>query len=291
MPSSSLFLRSSTTLVSALSVFFSLVSAGSSSYSNVQSYNAQNFFDGFDFFTDSDPTHGFVQYVSRDTANNLGIIGTDPNSAYMGVDSSSILDPTKGPGRASVRLQSKNSWTKGLFVLDVPHMPASVCGTWPAFWTLSTLTPWPNYGEIDILEGVSNHPQNLASLHDNGATTGVSTISGDARTFSGLLQTSDCNYHSTSSSTNPTGCGILDQNPNSFGDGFNSQGGAYVAMEWTDDQINVWLFNHGTEPSDITSASPDPSQWPKPSQSFGGPDVNIKDNFKQHQIIFDTTFW
>lgn len=39
------------------------------------------------------------------------------------------------------------------------------CGTWPAFWTLSEDGPWPQGGEIDIIQGVSVNTNNLTSLH------------------------------------------------------------------------------------------------------------------------------
>jgi beta-glucanase (GH16 family) len=53
-----------------------------------------------------------------------------------------------------VRLTSKNSYTHGLVILDLAHMPGGVCGTWPAFWMVGP--NWPNSGEIDIIEGVNS---------------------------------------------------------------------------------------------------------------------------------------
>ena len=37
-----------------------------------------------------------------------------------------------GAGRPSVRIASKKAWTHGLFIGDFAHVPAGVCGTWPA---------------------------------------------------------------------------------------------------------------------------------------------------------------
>jgi hypothetical protein len=53
--------------------------------------------------------------------------------------------PRNGPGRPAVRLISDNTYTHGLFVLDLSHMPYG-CGTWPAFWLLGP--DWPTNGEI-----------------------------------------------------------------------------------------------------------------------------------------------
>ncbi len=79
----------------------------------------------------------------------------------MRVDSDNTYDGTQpywlinGVGRPSVRIESAKSWTHGLFIADIKHMPTtkttSGCGTWPAFWTLGDGT-WPLHGEIDIVE-------------------------------------------------------------------------------------------------------------------------------------------
>lgn len=67
-------------------------------------------------------------------------------------------------GRDSIRIHSLAAYDDALFVLDLTHMPEG-CSTWPAWWTLSQAGPWPQGGEIDIIEGVNLNPQNLASLH------------------------------------------------------------------------------------------------------------------------------
>uniref|UniRef100_A0A914CM93 GH16 domain-containing protein n=1 Tax=Acrobeloides nanus TaxID=290746 RepID=A0A914CM93_9BILA len=36
-------------------------------------------------------------------------------------------------------------------------------GTWPAWWT--TNTPWPDMGEIDIIEGIGGNTWNTITLH------------------------------------------------------------------------------------------------------------------------------
>lgn len=71
----------------------------------------------------------------------------------MRVDSSSIVPPT-ARGRDSNRITSNNAYGDSVIILDLDHMPEG-CATWPAFWTLSQKGPWPNGGEIDIIEGLS----------------------------------------------------------------------------------------------------------------------------------------
>lgn len=58
-------------------------------------------------------------------------------------------------GRDSVRISSMNAWSEMVMILNLQHMPEG-CATWPAWWTLSKDGPWPNGGEIDIIEGKSS---------------------------------------------------------------------------------------------------------------------------------------
>jgi hypothetical protein len=80
----------------------------------------------------TDPTHGFVDYQNKQDAKALGLIDVQGTAAYMGVDHSRTFDYTKDVGRPSVRVHSKKTYDAGLFIADIQHMPASVCGTWPA---------------------------------------------------------------------------------------------------------------------------------------------------------------
>jgi hypothetical protein len=54
--------------------------------------------------------------------------------------------PTKAGPRESIRLEGKQRFNRGLFIIDVRHMPAG-CGVWPAFW-LTDEANWPVNGEI-----------------------------------------------------------------------------------------------------------------------------------------------
>lgn len=59
------------------------------------------------------------------------MVGTDN---YLGVDYTTPLTVAGGVGRGSVRIESKKTYNKGLFLVDIKHMPGGICGTWPAFW-------------------------------------------------------------------------------------------------------------------------------------------------------------
>lgn len=71
----------------------------------------------------------------------------------MRADSTKVVFPGDR-GRDSVRITSHKAYDDSIMVLDLSHMPEG-CSTWPAFWTISQSGPWPNGGEIDILEGTS----------------------------------------------------------------------------------------------------------------------------------------
>jgi hypothetical protein len=102
-----------------------------------------NFFDQFDFFNGSDPTHGYVDYVEREYAESAGLIRNDYGKIYMGVDHTGV---TSKAGRPAVRIESTKTYDSGLIIVDIGHMPGGICGTWPAFWMVGP--NWPNSGEI-----------------------------------------------------------------------------------------------------------------------------------------------
>jgi beta-glucanase (GH16 family) len=54
--------------------------------------------------------------------------------------------PVVSNNRKSIRIQTNNQYTGGLFVLDAVHMPSG-CGTWPAFWTVGPAN-WPANGYV-----------------------------------------------------------------------------------------------------------------------------------------------
>ena len=103
----------------------------------------------------------------------------------------------------------------------------------------------------------------------------------------GTLVNSNCN---TAVNYN-AGCNFESPSTNTFGVGFNSNGGGVFATEWTSAYIKIWFFPRNQIPTDITIGKPDPSTWTEPQAFFkGGANCNIDSHFAQNQIIFDTTF-
>lgn len=91
-------------------------------------YTGSTFLDGFDFFTQPDPQNGFVRYMDRTPATNAALVRNVNGDTYLGVDFTTPLT-VNGPGRGSVRIESKKTYQEGLFIVDLKHMPSSTCGT------------------------------------------------------------------------------------------------------------------------------------------------------------------
>ncbi|KAH0400191.1 glycoside hydrolase family 16 protein, partial [Aureobasidium melanogenum] len=255
-------------------------SAVSYSYSLQDTYAGSNFYDGFNFFTDSDPTHGFVQYVDQATAISSGILGYGTgNTAKWGVDDTTVLY-ANSTGRQSVRLEGKVNYNHGLFLADIKHMPGSICGVWPAFWTLGDST-WPAHGELDIIEGV-----NMASTNQIAAHTAPNC------TMKFQNQTGWANGYDCAVSTGgAAGCATGSNDQTSYGDGFNANGGGVYAMQWTSEFMKVWFFPRNAIPASISSGSPSPSlDFGTPVGNFDGGSCDIDSHFINHRMIFDTTF-
>ena len=52
---------------------------------------------------------------------------------------------------------------------DVRHIPQG-CATWPAAWEVHE-DGWPDYGEVDIIEGVNDIEPNASALHTSPGCT------------------------------------------------------------------------------------------------------------------------
>lgn len=251
----------------------------------VDKFAGTSFFDNFDFFTQSDPTHGLVQYVSQQEAATSGLIYTDSqNVVHIGVDSNTSLPV--GGFRNSVRISSKKVYNGGLFVLDVNAMPGG-CSLWPAFWTV-TQDNWPTNGEIDIVEGVNLDTQNQMTLHTAPGCT-LDTSAAPAQfnelAFTGNVLATNCDALVDSNS----GCGVLDPSPASFGQAIENNGGAVFAMLWDSIGIRVWHFTRSNTPPDLTAFAPNPVGWPVPNAFWSTVTCPVNQFFQDHVIVINTS--
>ena len=126
-----------------------------------------SFFDEaqWQYFTLPDPTGGPTSYLSHADALESGLLEEGDGWAVLRGGTRDASDASN-PLRRSVRIHSRDAWDgrEQAFLLEVgyTHVPHG-CGVWPALWMYcdgSDLAdaadgrcgPWPQNGEIDLLE-------------------------------------------------------------------------------------------------------------------------------------------
>eukprot|EP00951_Prasinocladus_malaysianus_P002991 scaffold21384_cov36-Prasinocladus_malaysianus.AAC.1 len=274
---------------------------GASRYGLYVEYSGEDFLDNWDFRTTDDPTHGTVNYVSRNVAEaqNLTYYDEGNGTWYLRADTQNIVD-SWARGRDSIRIESKEVFHEGLFVLDTPHMPTGWvdkcnvclqhrCGTWPAFWLYNS--PWPFKGEIDIVEGVHTATSNNAALHtgNNCTMRHVPTTS-----FQGVWNpsltggsASNC-YIKASGQAENQGCSIAFPDK-TYGAPWNDEGGGVYAMLWDSEGIKIWVFKRGCLPEDLICGRPMPISWGVPAAHFAFNECN-EEHFDALKIVINLTF-
>ncbi|KAM0723771.1 hypothetical protein Q7P37_000761 [Cladosporium fusiforme] len=271
-------------------LWLTLITLAITSLTQSQTFNLQHSYQGLDFFNRGftlyegfDPTFGYVDYVNLATAEahslvNLSQVGNS-GVARWGVDTKGVLDPNANLGRMSLRLQSVATFTHGLFVLDVKHLPANVCGTWPAFWFVGTGV-WPETGEMDIIEQTNNQPVNVMSLHSSAEPN--CSVAGTGQ--SGKLVTNDCAH-----ANSYTGCTVSSNQPT--GSAFNAAGGGVFAMLWTSGGMKMWTFQRNAIPASLKNKKKAPllSEFGAPVANFQG-SCDFDAHFNYQMMIFNTDF-
>ncbi|CAD0092799.1 unnamed protein product [Aureobasidium vineae] len=250
--------------------------AGSGAYELVDDYQPSVFFSKFNFYNVY--LADALRYVNESVATTNGYATTLNDSVTISVDTTNKW-PNGGSGRPAVRIISDNTYTHGLFVLDLSHMPYG-CGTWPAFWLLGP--DWPGNGEIDIIEGVHTSDSNTVSMHSSPNCT----VAGSGQT--GLFTNANCDSNANGNS----GCGSMSNNTatsNNYGQGLSNNGGGVYITEWTSAYVRVWFFPRGGIPASVTDGSPDVSEFGLPMANFQG-SCDIDSHFANHSIIINTDF-
>ncbi|KAJ6088686.1 hypothetical protein N7486_009947 [Penicillium sp. IBT 16267x] len=270
MKTSSLSLSAGSLLLISL-----LSPAVASEYQLVESWQGEEFFDYFHFYTGADPTNGWVTYLDQASAESSGLVKvTDQGSVYIGVDHKTTLS-TSGKGRDSVRVGTTKYYEHSLVVADIAHMPGNVCGSWPAFWTVGK--EWPQDGEIDIIEGVNLQDHNEIVMHTAG--TCALTDTG----MSGIVNETGCGE-----ALGTVGC-VIEGHKGSYGTSFNNNGGGVYAMEWTEEFLKIWFFPRKSIPASITKGEPDVSEFGIP-MALVQDGCDVANSFKEQSFVFDVTF-
>ena len=209
----------------------------------------------------------FVQWVNESEALALDLFGVaDDGVAWIRADNSSVAAPD-GPGRKAVRLVSRDSFSSGVWALDVNRMPEG-CGSHYAWWLAGP--SWPGGGEIDVVECINGDSHARTTLH-----TCDDCDMKDDDGFSGHWNSPSPRFCNVSHDHN-AGCQIASSDAASCGAAFNrlGSGGVYVTqlvqgpeMKQAG-QIASWFFRRGDVPADLSAGTPTPSAWRKPDARF-----------------------
>ena len=163
------------------------------------------------------------------------------------------------------------------------------CGTWPAWWTVGW-DPWPDNGEIDIIEGANLQDHAHSALHTKKGCTmppGTENFNGYwSKTSSG--DALDCWNLATPDNT---GCSI-ESYEDAYGEPLNRKGGGLYVMQLHHNKyIRVWFFTRQEAPSDLTSGSPTPDFWTKkPLAYFPLGSKCPGSTFQEQRVVINTTF-
>ena len=262
-------------------------------------------------------SNGYITYVSEQRAKDVAIANIshevdelDTFYRRRSLAEATTADPTKkepflylktaateaGP-RESIRLEGKRRFNRGLFIIDVRHMPVG-CGAWPAFW-LTDEANWPVNGEIDIVEGVNFQDEAKTALHTTRGCdmndVPVGTMSGTWDTAVGIpdkktgipdmtfREARNCFVYDPHQWLNQ-GCVAIDADGGSLGIPLNAKGGGIFALEWDPANLHIrtWVFSpHTTVPENLVDAirtaseesesdriMPITDEWPTPYGYF-----------------------
>lgn len=164
---------------------------------------------------------------------------------------------------------------------------------------------WPNGGEIDIVEGVNNYTNNQATIHTDVGCTLPSSSSTTLAISGNVVGGTDC----AALTTGNQGCGIRASTNNSFGVGFNANGGGVYAsmltecltclliliifflVKWDTTGVAVYFFSRDSVPADISASAPEPDSWGNALARWPASSCAPFKFFNNHNAIFDTTLW
>lgn len=251
-------------------------------------WSGSTFFDGWEFQTFDDPTHGTVDYQPQ--SSGLGYYNSASDSVIMKVDNTGSA---ASRGRKSVRIHSNEQFNEGLFILDTNRIPFG-CGTWPAFWLYGP--SWPDNGEIDVIEGVHNDAQTHHVLHTANTcdysdynTDGLFTGSWGSGKYGN--ENRNCWVDDPDQWANQ-GCG-LSAAEGTHGESWTNGGGGVTVLLWRRDiGIKIWDLQRSLVPSvmnkDVSSISDsDIDALGTPAAFFPFGSACTADTFNNNQIVFN----
>jgi hypothetical protein len=76
-------LKSSSTTSFNNGIIAGVLTPATISWTLSETYDSTNFYSKFVFYTDGDPTHGYVDFVNQSVAQQMGLISVNSNGTVM----------------------------------------------------------------------------------------------------------------------------------------------------------------------------------------------------------------
>ncbi|KAF5349018.1 hypothetical protein D9758_012674 [Tetrapyrgos nigripes] len=240
---------------------------GAQQYHLSMDFSGPNFFEGFKYNESAIDSNNFgnVHFLGQDQALASNLTFVDSNGhAIIKVDNTTNGAGDPIFGRNTVYLMSNEMMSIGsLLVFDANHIPFG-CSVWPALFTQGQ--QWPEQGEIDIVEQVNRATKNQYSLH-TGVTAGT-CMQADNTNQTGKPTSTPNNCTVVPEINQNTGCVVQDASDNSFGSGFNRNGGGVYAMLWDENGIAMWFWERNSAIPSRIDTNPDPTKFSTPAAFF-----------------------
>jgi len=254
-------------------------SKGSSPYRLQWAAQGETFFDKFNFLWE-DHNHGSAEYLLEAEAKENGVIEATRNYAIIRPGARS---PKYKYKRMTSRMETKPSWKYFLTLIKFSHVPYG-CGVWPALFTLAPNAPWPNGGELDILEYV-NMDVSKSSFHTGGE---CKLHPSAVNQYGPMPDRNDADYDCVTEYPDKLGCA-----PNKWmksgTDWAHSPG--VLATQWTESFIKIFYIPEHEIPEDVEAGSPSPDEtwdkrWLFSYYPFSGTNCIIEEQKLMIQINF-----
>jgi beta-glucanase (GH16 family) len=153
-------------------------------------------FEDFNGPAGSAPNPAYWDYITG-TGQDIGVENYVTAGAFLDGESHLVIQAVDtGNGYTSGRIQTTNKLSFGYGTITARIKMPSGQGLWPAFWLVGADAPWPQCGEIDIIELVSNATTYHTTLHGPISGGNPNTSEGTQQSqFIGPISDLSTDYH------------------------------------------------------------------------------------------------
>lgn len=211
----------------------------------------EDWYDAFTFDTEQTKYHGYSEFVDKNTAHELNLIGSGQGGkgfrfgAYTG-------DP-KTYRRPTIRMKSTQTYKNGVYVFTINKAPVA-CSLWASIFTQSPKTDSVWRSEIDIFEYANGYTRpNAIVIHTAGNCDATDMLRNSLTQGDKLMNT--CTKRLGVSGRR--GCGIYlsqDQSSPAVPKNMNRQK-TVIVTERSESAINAWFWTYDDAPEVMKSVT------------------------------------